>query len=616
VIVCKLCGNANPDATTFCGDCGRFLEWAGETVVVPETITVIEPPPPEEAGPTPKGWWRRLRHWVRNKFPSYRIKTSSYKIKSRDGTAGDAVTGPEPAAQLAGATPGTSAGIPVAAAAAAASATSSLPPPSASPPGAPPSSAPPPGPPPAAPAPPGVPPAAAPPPASAPPGPPAATTPPGPPVASTPPGPPPAATPPGPPPAAAPPGPPAAAPPGPPGPPPAAAPPGPPAAAAPPGPPAAAKPPGPPPAATPPGPPAAAKPPGPPAAAKPPGPPAAKPPGAPPPPGAPKPPGAGQPAAAAPADEAAAGEDAAKAELAAALVNPVEGTAVMPDYDTPELPPQPVLKKVRPIVKTKPTRRLEPGDLVCAACGEGNAPTRKFCSRCGESLADAGVVTAVWWRRFFRWVARLFRGPPLPAGTRPGQKGTREHRRGAVRGALRKFRVVIGFFLLVLCLFYVFYPPFRSVMFNDADALFHKVEPGYQPVQPVRVTANIQTPQHPASAAADEYTNTYWQASWGEKRLPTITFKFSTSVLIRKLILLSGADGYFVQNGRPSILRLTFSTGHTELLTPQDTSTAQTLTLSNAEFVTSVTVQVADIYPGEGGTQDVAITEMEWFQFR
>jgi hypothetical protein len=287
----------------------------------------------------------------------------------------------------------------------------------------------------------------------------------------------------------------------------------------------------------------------------------------------------------------------------------------MPDYDTPELPPQPVLRKVRPIVKTKPSRRLEPGDLVCAACGEGNAPTRKFCSRCGESLAEAGVVTAVWWRRFFRWVARLLHGPSHPAGTRPGQKGTREHRHGVVRRVFRKVRIVLLVLVTIFALVYVFDPSFRSALYDDADTLFHKVEPGYSPVQPVQVKANLQTPGHPPSAADDEYSDTYWLAPWNANRLPTITFRFSSSVVLHKVILLAGADGYFVQNGRPSILKLTYSDGSTQLITLEDTSAQQMLTLSNTAFVSSVSVQVVDIYPGEGNTHNVAITEMQWFQF-
>jgi hypothetical protein len=310
-------------------------------------------------------------------------------------------------------------------------------------------------------------------------------------------------------------------------------------------------------------------------------------------------------------------ERAAKAELVAALVNPISGQAVMPVDDTPEVKPQPVVRKVRPIVRTKPSRRLEPGDLVCAVCGEGNPPHRNFCSRCGESLAEAGVVTAVWWRRFFRWVRSLFRRRPLPAGTRPGQKGTSEHRRGVFMATLRRIRLVVGIVLVVLALTYAFYPPFRAAVRDNAVAIFHQVEPSLRAVHPDRVTANIQSPQHPATAAADEYTDTYWLASWTEQQRPKITFYFQDIGLLRSLILRSGASDDFVAHGRPSILLLTFSNGRTETLTPQDTSAPQVLTLSNTTLVNSVSVEVLDTYAGQGaGAGDMAITEMEWFDLK
>ena len=30
MIVCKQCGHHNEDSDTFCGSCGKFLEWTGE----------------------------------------------------------------------------------------------------------------------------------------------------------------------------------------------------------------------------------------------------------------------------------------------------------------------------------------------------------------------------------------------------------------------------------------------------------------------------------------------------------------------------------------------------------------------------------------------------------
>jgi hypothetical protein len=45
VIVCKQCGHHNEDSDTFCGSCGKFLEWTGERVVIAQPEP--EPPPPE-----------------------------------------------------------------------------------------------------------------------------------------------------------------------------------------------------------------------------------------------------------------------------------------------------------------------------------------------------------------------------------------------------------------------------------------------------------------------------------------------------------------------------------------------------------------------------------------
>jgi ribosomal protein L40E len=45
MIVCKKCGNQNPDGETFCASCHSFLEWSGEKIV--------EPPPPAPPPPQP-----------------------------------------------------------------------------------------------------------------------------------------------------------------------------------------------------------------------------------------------------------------------------------------------------------------------------------------------------------------------------------------------------------------------------------------------------------------------------------------------------------------------------------------------------------------------------------
>src|SRR5712691_4757852 len=63
VIVCKQCGHHNEDSDTFCGSCGKFLEWTGERVVVAQPEP--EPPAPELVPePAHVGLIDRVKHAV------------------------------------------------------------------------------------------------------------------------------------------------------------------------------------------------------------------------------------------------------------------------------------------------------------------------------------------------------------------------------------------------------------------------------------------------------------------------------------------------------------------------------------------------------------------------
>jgi hypothetical protein len=63
VIVCKQCGHHNEDNDTFCGSCGKFLEWTGERVAVAQPEP--EPPAPEpEPEPVRLGLIDRVKQAV------------------------------------------------------------------------------------------------------------------------------------------------------------------------------------------------------------------------------------------------------------------------------------------------------------------------------------------------------------------------------------------------------------------------------------------------------------------------------------------------------------------------------------------------------------------------
>ena len=63
MIVCKQCGHHNEDSDTFCGSCGKFLEWTGERVAVAQPEP--EPPAPEpEPEPARLGLIDRVKQAV------------------------------------------------------------------------------------------------------------------------------------------------------------------------------------------------------------------------------------------------------------------------------------------------------------------------------------------------------------------------------------------------------------------------------------------------------------------------------------------------------------------------------------------------------------------------
>src|SRR5207253_3952135 len=64
VIVCKQCGHHNEDSDTFCGSCGKFLEWSGERVVIAQPEPEPAPAPEPEPEPVRLGLMDRVKQAV------------------------------------------------------------------------------------------------------------------------------------------------------------------------------------------------------------------------------------------------------------------------------------------------------------------------------------------------------------------------------------------------------------------------------------------------------------------------------------------------------------------------------------------------------------------------
>ncbi|MBA2282676.1 MAG: hypothetical protein H0W25_15810 [Acidimicrobiia bacterium] len=118
-----------------------------------------------------------------------------------------------------------------------------------------------------------------------------------------------------------------------------------------------------------------------------------------------------------------------------------------------------VAKKAGKVIqKTKPTRRLQPGDLICGDCGEGNPQARKFCSRCGNTLENAESVKRKWWAKLIP----KRKAKTLDVGARPGVGGVKARKKrsfGAIMGPLRKG---LGLFAILFGLLFTFVAPVRE----------------------------------------------------------------------------------------------------------------------------------------------------------
>jgi hypothetical protein len=296
-----------------------------------------------------------------------------------------------------------------------------------------------------------------------------------------------------------------------------------------------------------------------------------------------------------------------------ALVAPVEPRRDVPveEHVDEEVAPQVARPKIAPVRRTA-GRDLRPGDRVCGQCGTGNPPVRKFCARCGESLAEAEVVKTPWWRRLFG------RGRTVKAGTRPRKPGSTKSRT-AMRQISRKIRVALALVVMVGGFAYGLYPPFRSLVNDNVLAVKQKIfgiaASVLSPVHPASVTANEQVPGHTGQMAADEFNNTYWLAPWSGSQapqVPTLTLSLPNTTILRKMIITIGASGGFTSQDRPAIIELSYSNQENEFITLQDSSKPQEFSLVHGTGVNGVRIRVLQVFPAQGSS-DVAITEIELF---
>ena len=165
---------------------------------------------------------------------------------------------------------------------------------------------------------------------------------------------------------------------------------------------------------------------------------------------------------------------------------------------------------VLPNALRRPPRRLRPGRATWSAadCGIGNDPVRKFCRRCGTSLAEAvvHVEKVPWWRRIIPKREKK----PLAAGERPRSMAPG----GAVGGARRSYRRVMGIVFQVLVIAavvgmvvgYAVVPPWQGAVNDVIGSIRGIVAPSWsRSTRPAR-RADRPSRGTPPSAAFDGRT--------------------------------------------------------------------------------------------------------------
>jgi hypothetical protein len=285
---------------------------------------------------------------------------------------------------------------------------------------------------------------------------------------------------------------------------------------------------------------------------------------------------------------------------------------------------QPSAAKPRPVVQAaKPTKQLNEGDLICGQCGEGNEPTRKFCSRCGNSLQAAEKVHIPWWRRIIPK-----RRPKQARAAGEHQTGKKKKDRVSSFIALgRKLILGIGaaFAALLIGTSLIqkvnpnFKNPvtdkvnsFKSYVGDKASAAKRAIIPQFEPVHPTTTVGSSGIPQHEVALATDGFKNTFWSANGAADKQPFVIVTFPTAVNLAQLIVTSGNPADFQADPRPQTLHLVFSNGTSQDIILTDQDKPQTHALKGAKGVSKVEIHVLTTFPSPKG-QNMSLAELEFF---
>jgi hypothetical protein len=296
--------------------------------------------------------------------------------------------------------------------------------------------------------------------------------------------------------------------------------------------------------------------------------------------------------------------------------NPPPRRPATPPDDQPEArKPTLTIPKARPQPQEEamPAIEARPGDLICGVCGTPNDPARRFCRRCGSTLAAAVVAPKPppWWRRIFRRDRRV-----VPAGERPKRLGEAGRPRPSAIRRVGPLLVVAAIAFGATSLLVV--PGPRAFVEGAVTDLRLRFLPQIVDIHPVGVSGP-SVGANGADLTIDDNTATFWLADPAAGDA-TLTVDVGSTVNLGGLVVHGGSstESDFTKHRRPRTIELTFPGTERPAvdLGLKDTSDPQPLSL-DVRGVETVVIRVVDWYEsGAGGDELLAIREIEFKERR
>jgi hypothetical protein len=255
-------------------------------------------------------------------------------------------------------------------------------------------------------------------------------------------------------------------------------------------------------------------------------------------------------------------------------------------------------------------RVAQPGDRICTNCSEPNDPARKFCRRCGASLAAATAVPErrpPWWRRIFARKPREY-----AAGERRSSMAASKRRSmPSTARATYVVRWALGILFALGLVGFVAIPSFQGLVIRTVSGGFDQIRRFVAPTltieTPVAVSAADQVADHPVGFLFDRKRFTDWRAA-GETATATATFE--GTVDLGAVIIHPGIEDGFLDLRRPSRVEFAFADGTVVGFDLEDVPDLQRFDL-NVSGVEAVEIRVVDT--SGPGAAPIAFAEIEFF---